>query len=522
MAETGDVPDREGRFRLTGEFVDRDLEAEFRGATRADDIRQLRLISVLGAVFYLGGLFIDAHLVGFGSALVPFVCVRVFFVAVALTLFGVVRRIVRPTAMDVTVLTVLILCALASAYIVARSPGGMSAHSMTMLGMVLVFYLFVPNRTLFSVLAGVFSTVVFLAVSVVYLNPMGREVGLAVLYLLLVNVLGALTTRSFHVTRRTQYLNMLGVQDANQKLRREVVVRSRAEAKAWESEERYRRLVELSPDAIVVHRKGRILYANPAALKMVDGDDEIRISRRSVMDFIDPDDAQLVQERMARMAELEEDLPPVEIRLIRLDGAKVDCEVVSGPTVFRGKKAFQSVIRDISQRKQMERELLRLATTDDLTGAHNRRRFFELSRIELARAQRYHRPICLLILDLDRFKRINDTFGHPFGDEVLRRTVYQCQAVLRQQDIVGRLGGEEFGITMPETDLEAGCAAADRLCRALEDLRLGPPDGTARFTVSIGVIEFDLGGESLEAGLKRADQALYAAKRGGRNQACCG
>jgi diguanylate cyclase (GGDEF)-like protein len=177
--------------------------------------------------------------------------------------------------------------------------------------------------------------------------------------------------------------------------------------------------------------------------------------------------------------------------------------------------------REIARRRALEAELRQLASTDALTGAHNRRSFFELCDRELQRARRYGRPLALLMLDVDHFKRINDAHGHGVGDEVLKRLVGVCVKNLRPQDIVGRLGGEEFAVAMPESPAEAAERAAERLRRSLSQVEVPADKGSVHFTVSIGVADWPPD-RCLEDTLERADKAMYAAKRGGRNRVVLG
>ena len=159
--------------------------------------------------------------------------------------------------------------------------------------------------------------------------------------------------------------------------------------------------------------------------------------------------------------------------------------------------------------------LEQLATTDVLTGALNRRRFLELAEQELARAARYRHPLCLAMLDLDHFKSINDRFGHAAGDEALRAVTDVVRSGLRTVDLLGRYGGEELMVALPETGRDAAIVALERIRTEVSLLRLRSVDATV--CVSGGLVEM-LDGESLEAGLRRADAALYEAKRAGRNR----
>jgi two-component system, cell cycle response regulator len=180
---------------------------------------------------------------------------------------------------------------------------------------------------------------------------------------------------------------------------------------------------------------------------------------------------------------------------------------------------FIASYTDITERKKMEDDLRRLATTDPLTGANNRRRYNEISERELTRCKRYQHPLCVLMLDADHFKKVNDTYGHDAGDRVLKALASVCVRELRDVDVLGRFGGEEFTVTLPETTIETAMEAAERLRQALAETRVPLDDGQEiTFTVSIGAASLHDPDEKLADLLNRADQALYQAKQGGRNQ----
>jgi len=167
------------------------------------------------------------------------------------------------------------------------------------------------------------------------------------------------------------------------------------------------------------------------------------------------------------------------------------------------------------------RELERLAGTDPLTGAFNRRRFLEVGNAEMRRSKRYKHNFSVLMLDIDRFKAVNDTYGHSIGDLALKETVTVIQDAMRGQDTLGRLGGEEFAVIVPESGVEDAAAVAERIRASIAQIVIDTPDEPLSFTMSIGVSESDNDDDSVEDALKRADKALYAAKEQGRNQVVC-
>jgi len=179
------------------------------------------------------------------------------------------------------------------------------------------------------------------------------------------------------------------------------------------------------------------------------------------------------------------------------------------------------VIEDITNRKEMEKELEKLATTDPLTEARNRRSFMQLFEQEIFRFHRYQKPFTLLILDIDHFKTINDTYGHDVGDKVLKNLVVESLIVLREADIFARWGGEEFIILLPESNVHEASTVAERLRSKLSKIEISSKDGTLiTYTVSIGmrVVNQDETDVNMNDIIREADGSLYMAKENGRNR----
>jgi diguanylate cyclase (GGDEF)-like protein len=178
---------------------------------------------------------------------------------------------------------------------------------------------------------------------------------------------------------------------------------------------------------------------------------------------------------------------------------------------------------DITERKILENELAHQAHIDYLTGLSNRRHFMEQGEIELSRAIRYKTPLSVLMLDIDFFKNVNDTYGHQVGDIVLQALSKVCLETLRQVDVAGRLGGEEFAIILPETDSKEALEVAERFREAVANIEVVIPSGLPiHFTVSIGVTTLGKKNINLDILIHQADKALYQAKETGRNKVCVG
>jgi len=176
----------------------------------------------------------------------------------------------------------------------------------------------------------------------------------------------------------------------------------------------------------------------------------------------------------------------------------------------------QQVALGILQIRSLEK-LKEMATTDELTGLKNRRIFFEVAHDAAKRAKRYNHPLSILLMDLDFFKRINDTYGHAGGDEVLRRISEVLEGHARETDLPARIGGEEFAMLLPNTDEKGAFALADRIRLAAMALRVKWEELPVKVTISVGVTQLD-GQQSIEQMIEHADQALYRAKQNGRNR----
>jgi two-component system, cell cycle response regulator len=181
-------------------------------------------------------------------------------------------------------------------------------------------------------------------------------------------------------------------------------------------------------------------------------------------------------------------------------------------------KFFATILRDVSHNRKTEEELLRLAATDPLTGTFNRREFTAIAEREALRSSRYHHSLSILMLDLDHFKRLNDTYGHAAGDKALQRFTMICANALRNVDVFGRWGGEEFVALLPETDIQGATIIAERLRKLTSDNVLTFNDHKISFTVSIGIAEFKDGEVTIDQALSRADSAVYDAKKAGRDR----
>ena len=173
-------------------------------------------------------------------------------------------------------------------------------------------------------------------------------------------------------------------------------------------------------------------------------------------------------------------------------------------------------VKNILKMQEMKKELERLAYTDPLTSAFNRRYFLSAAKKEILRSSRYGHSLTLLMVDIDHFKSVNDTYGHDIGDEALKITVTTILKALRSEDILGRFGGEEFIILLPETNAVGAELVAQRIRQVVSEIIINTGQKAVSFTVSVGVAEIKKN-ETIEEMQKRADEALYKAKENGRN-----
>lgn len=211
------------------------------------------------------------------------------------------------------------------------------------------------------------------------------------------------------------------------------------------------------------------------------------------------------------------DTEPRELDPASLDLLTSFGQLISNDICMRS--AARYAVRDLIELEREKCDLFELATIDPLTKALNRRAFLRFSERELARFQRDKAQIATLMLDIDHFKSVNDEYGHAAGDRVLSKLVSVASTALRKEDLVGRLGGEEFAILLVDADAREALNVANRIRQAVKRVTFPTESGPFQITVSIGVSEPDLGDKSISNALERSDAALYSAKRNGRDRA---
>jgi diguanylate cyclase (GGDEF)-like protein/PAS domain S-box-containing protein len=255
-----------------------------------------------------------------------------------------------------------------------------------------------------------------------------------------------------------------------------------------------------------------VLAVSARACRVLGGSEDGFVGRAAEELWVRPEWRRAVVERV-RAGEVVED---EEAEMRRVDERLVWIATSVNRLRMDGQDCLLSALADVSRHRRLEDELRRIATIDVGTGTLSRRRWFELAQDELERCSRHGHPVALAMVDLDYFKAVNDQHGHLFGDVVLEAVARTMLHTVRRIDRVGRYGGEEFAVLLPETTRTAAAGVLDRLRDAVAALRIDHEGQAVGVTVSAGVVEFRPA-EALAAALERADAALYAAKAAGRN-----
>ncbi len=292
----------------------------------------------------------------------------------------------------------------------------------------------------------------------------------------------------------------------------DITERKEFESKLQESEEMFRTISELTMAGIYMYQD-YFTYVNDALCKMSGySRDELLMMRP--IDLVHPSDAAHVGRIIhSRFQGFHQSLE-YEIRFMKKSGSYSWVHISSSSVIYKGERTGIGVAFEITDRKNLEHRLHRLASIDSLTRIYNRRRFQEIVMNEWERHVRYNQPFSIIMFDFDNFKHINDSFGHHYGDDVLVKTISKIKRVLRKTDIIARWGGEEFMILLPETHLDQAMIAAEKIRQQVEQIEITP---IGHVTISLGVAEI-AANENLENLYTRADQALYHSKKYGKNR----
>ncbi|WP_226038506.1 PAS domain S-box protein [Aquibacillus saliphilus] len=287
--------------------------------------------------------------------------------------------------------------------------------------------------------------------------------------------------------------------------------------KLEESEKRYRKIVELSPEAIIILKDEQIVYTNKAGTELLgikEVDEQVDIS---IWDFIHPEERTRVKEvfdEIERGSELNNYVVnPVLERMIRSDGETIYAEVTAAPIEYNGEHAVQAIFRDVSERIRHEEQLEYMAFHDPLTGLKNRRAFADIIEKSIPKEMQQERMLAVMYLDIDKFKEINDSSGHEIGDELLVEFSKRLEENVREDDELCRIGGDEFLVLLDNiVNKKSVIDIADRLHFALQQPYIINGD-EFYITSSFGISLFPKDGVSSKSLIQRADKALYIAKK---------
>ena len=279
----------------------------------------------------------------------------------------------------------------------------------------------------------------------------------------------------------------------------------------------FRRLVEESPISICVIQDGRYRYVNSRLAATFGYSPEELLGLESAEDLVAEEDRPAIWDGIRKR--LEEDPQPIRytFRAVRKGGERLDLETYATVIKFRGRPAVLGALLDVTDRKRAEAQIAEQVYTDSLTSLPNSLRMMERFRLQLAEARRQKRRLAVVYLDLDRFKFINDTWGHSAGDTFLQNIALSLKQCVREVDTVARVGGDEFVILMPDIRQIENVSTIARKLLAAVARPVHVKGNALEVTASIGIACYPEDGEDTEILLRNADAAMYQAKELGRN-----
>lgn len=303
----------------------------------------------------------------------------------------------------------------------------------------------------------------------------------------------------------------------------DITERKQREDALRESEDRFRSMFDAAAIGMaLVNIDGQFIKVNQALCRMV-GYSADELLEKSFQNITHPDDLEIDLAFVRQLLEGSLLSYQIEKRYFHKDG-RIIWVFLTGSVVHDIQnriKYFIAQIIDITERKSLQKKLEEQARQDYLTGLNNRRYFLEQGEMEFVRAQRFKTPLSVLMLDIDHFKRVNDGYGHKAGDLVLQELAEILSQTLRTIDIVCRMGGEEFAVLLPQTDLDDAFQIAERIRLLVESTPTRLDSGELiRYTISIGLAKMNEEDSQIDSIVNRADKALYKAKNNGRNRVC--
>lgn len=302
-------------------------------------------------------------------------------------------------------------------------------------------------------------------------------------------------------------------------IRNDISLRKKAEEEARQSEEKYRVIAENCSDLIaVIDREGTFLYLSPSHQTLF-GDDGIEMESGHLLQWVHEEDRELVANYLKQICAARNASSLLEFRVHTKSGRSLYLETKGNPILdpCGDVQNLVLVMRDVTERKQWEQTIFHLAYHDTLTDLPNRRLFVDRLRKEVYQAKRFQSQLAVMFLDVDRFKQINDSWGHEVGDVILAEIAKRIKQCLGSNDVVARLGGDEFTILLPHI---SGRHEVDQVAQKIRDRLEEPLEVNGRqhnLSCSMGIAVFPSDGREADELLKRADMALYFVKERGRN-----
>jgi len=504
-----------GVFTICGTLKEREAEIAYRQSQAHLIGRQTLATALIATLVFFGSLLYDY---------LAFPVILPFGVLVAIRIGGLLAglwlayeayryRDITRSRMPFALIFFELYVVLGFLVIVLAHGGNTAFHTMSAMAIVLAYFIFFPNFTHTQFLIPPLFTLVFLACAYLFLDSPAGSFPMASIILLLVNGLGWQFARLSNQTRRQEYQNLKTQQALNDELRAEITERRHAE-------DSLQRLFDAAPMPMVLTREhdGAVLQVNKLA------QDLFNIHPGEIDNIRAPDFYINLQQRDELFARINAvgRVRAMEVMLKTSEGKRFDGLLSANQIEYEGDRDCVFLgIMDITELNHIKEELEHLANVDMLTGVNNRRAFFVASERELRRRNRERNSECLsvMLLDIDKFKRINDNFGHAMGDRVLKAVAQRLQENIREFDILGRIGGEEFAILLPGLGLDAAREVAERIRQSIQKPIIDSGmDEPLLMTVSAGVAEVPEDATVIDKALNRADRAMYEAKHKGRNR----
>jgi diguanylate cyclase (GGDEF)-like protein/PAS domain S-box-containing protein len=280
-----------------------------------------------------------------------------------------------------------------------------------------------------------------------------------------------------------------------------------------ESEEHYRSVVEISPNAIAIIQEGKIIYLNPSAVETLGATSAQELIKKPVEDYIHPDYRDMAHNRMQRTLEYGR-VEFAEQKMVRLDGKIIDIESAGICISYKAQPAIMTVAKDITERKKREEKMNYIAYHDPLTGLPNRHLLNDyFDKIFCIKKKD---KIAVMFIDLDRFKMVNDSMGHSYGDLLLQQTANRLRESVPNHTMISRHGGDEFIILLEDMNQQEITHTAQHIVNLFSDPFI-LNDSEVYTSPSIGISVYPTDGEDVETLIKHADTAMYLAKERGKN-----